>query len=184
MKNKILLLALLIVMILPIVNANNMTFHYDSQQQFIPMQKVYWLIELPDGSNNINYSCISYVEKNGELLQVNPDYIKKNDNIISWLFPIVEQDEFFHNNKGVVNVYYTDKNLYIEGDTNFTFGVECSHESGTIIGERTVTPRYKDLNFATSRFVWFKDNIPFILLFILMFLLIITVFWAIWRKDK
>lgn len=170
------------MLVLPFVNSGNMTLHWDDTQQFIPLQKVYWLVELPEGHQNINHSCISYIRKGGELLQVNPDYTKKNNNFINFLFPITEQDEFFHNNKGVVSVYFTDKNIDIDGDTNFTFGVECSYESGSIIGEKIVTPRYKDIDFATSRYVWFKDNIPFIFLFILVFILIVTTFWLIWGK--
>jgi hypothetical protein len=110
--------------------------------------------------------CLSYVEYEDRLLQVNPAPEE--------VFGVGVVDKFQVNN-GHVKVHFTEKNL--RADTNFTFGVKCGDETL----EATITPTYRDLYQVQDQAVRWKDSTKFIVTGIIVLLLALVVIYIIIR---
>lgn len=109
--------------------------------------------------------CLSYVQFEERLLQVNP-------------FPEevegIGMIDKFAVNDGMVKVHFTKKNL--RHNTNFTFGVKCGDETL----EATINPQYRDLYEVQDQMVRAKDRTKFIVLgFFIVFILIIIIAFVI-----
>lgn len=171
------------LLVLPIV-LSQMTIQYDEKPEYSsPTDKVGWLIELDNPYKPYNFTCISYVIKNDEVLQTNPKYVKKNNNFINFLFPIIEEGTYFPTKNGLANIYFTTENLKIDGIQNFTFGVQCMYGTTILEEERVVTPSYRNIDIA-PRLVWASNNIGNLVgLAFLGFIILIFAFW-VWKKGK
>lgn len=123
--------------------------------------------------------CWSYVEKEGKILQTNPQ--KKQYTQTLFTSNEVEDREFFTPVMGKINAYYTDENLM--PNEEFTLGIKCALDDGRIVsGEKVITPQYNDLREVTARSVWGVKEFP-VLIFAGLFIgaLLIFLIWA-WRK--
>lgn len=176
-------MVLLLLLVLPLA-FSQMTIQYDDNPEFnSPKDRIGWVVELDDVNKPYNFTCISYVMKNNELIQTNPKYVKKNNNFINFIFPIIEEGTYFPTENGLANVYFTTENLKIDGIQNFTFGVQCKYGTETLTEERIVIPTYKNIDVA-PRLIWGMDNSGNIIgLMFLVFVVLILTFW-IWKKGK
>lgn len=174
---------LLFLLVLPIA-FSQMNVQYDVNPELdSPNDKIEWLVELDDSYKPYNFTCISYVIKESEIIQTNPKYVKKTHNFINFLFPIVEEGTHFPTNNGLTNIYFTTENLKIDGIQNFTFGIQCTYETTTLTEERVVRPQYIELDVA-PRLIWGMDNAGYVIgILFLAFLILTLTFWA-WKKGK
>ena len=108
------------------------------------------------------YSCVSYVKTTtGKLLQSNPVYELQTTSLINVLGKPSENREVFVTNNGLANVFWTKENLVVDG-SEYVFGVECSSNSTHKISEKVVNVFYENVNSPVTRWFWFRDNMLFI----------------------
>ncbi len=105
--------------------------------------------------------CLSYVEYNDRLLQVNPE----PETVVG--IGVVDK---FTVNDGMVKVHFTKKNL--RHNVTFDFGVKCGDDTLEV----NITPQYRDLYEIQDQAVRVKDSTKFIALgfFVVLFLIIIV----------
>lgn len=174
---------LMLLLVLPIA-FSQMEIQYDANPEYSsPSDNVEWLIELDDSYKPYNFTCMSYVTKDGEIIQTNPKYVKKNNNFINFLFPIIEQGTYFQTNNGLTTVHFTTDNLKIDGIQNFTFGVQCTYGSTTLTEEKVVVPTYKNIDIA-PRLIWGMENAGNIIGVLFLIFVILALAFFVWRKGK
>lgn len=89
--------------------------------------------------------------------------------------------DYFYSSSGLLNVYFKTIDLY-EG-YNYTFKVLCGEEGGsrTASFSATVIPVFHDLHEVGYRAIWFKDNIPYLLGFGGIILVVVGLYFAVRR---
>ncbi len=147
--------------------------------------KINVICSIPTSYQNETFECVTYVtpELNStQILQSNPEYKKVPTQ--TTLFNIRETEEedreYFTETKGIINAYYTKKN--IETDRQFVMGVKCNSDETELISEYPITPTYRGLSPAMNRFVWIKDNLVWVGLITIIATLIIFTAVIIIRK--
>lgn len=138
--------------------------------------KVFGLARI-NGSSNTSYHCISYVSTlEKKLIQTNPDYEQVTDSVFSLSGKKYEDREFFVAHNNLVNVYWTNENLVIDG-RGYIFSVECSDEQGNqLLAEHIATVNYEPVNSPITRWFWANENMSglimgLVILAILIFIL-------------
>ena len=143
---------------------NNEFECYISEEPYIT-DKMEYTCTLPTG----NYDCINTVSYGfDDILQVNPQKKEKSDGIIT-LKSDIESREYFTANKGLLNAYFTSKNLVADND--FIITTICSDDNQILTSQQIISPTIKDLHNTNTWLIWGKRNIPY--LFILFLLLIL-----------
>lgn len=172
---------------------NDFDLDLDENIYFIPFadDKVWAKIWLNNTSQN--FSCISYVKtldglnlKSKDTVQVNPDYKKKEKNIINIASNEYESQEFFLANHGISTIYFTKENLILDGRP-YLFGVDCSGNTDKkeIISEKVGYVNFKFFNEPITRLKWATtQTLSFILIFIIMLIAIPMVFWYFKRIKR
>lgn len=118
--------------------------------------RFFWLCELD--SQEVN-SCFTTIKQNNSIIQINPQMeMKKEVGIIN---------ENFNSEDGLVNVYFTDRNIYEGVEYNAT--VLCSSLNSTEEFSVSIEPYKKDLDSINYRILWIGENIaPLILILIVL----------------
>jgi len=113
--------------------------------------------------------CLSYIEFNDELIQLNP-VPKKVDDI-----GII--DKFEVRNK-IVNVYFR-KDL-LRHNRSVIFGVLCENESFV----RNITPHYSEYYNLIDRTAWIRNNVGYIIGFLFIIIVVIIFLRWAWNQRK
>jgi len=144
-------------------NNNDFTC-YISDEPYIN-DKMEYTCTLPTGT----FECINTITYGfDDVLQVNPQKTEKTDGVFSFNRNI-ESRESFTTRNGLLNAYFTKKNLL--ADNNFVITTYCSNETTTITHQKQITPTIKNLDSTNTWLLWGKRNIPY--LFIILLLLIL-----------
>lgn len=122
--------------------------------------------------NSINdYECINSVTYNlDDVLQVNPQIQQKTDSFLGLNNNIEGRDSFVTKN-GILNAYFTDKNLVAE--TPFTITTTCSNGNQTIVNQKLITPTYKNIDEVPTYALWVKTNAGYLVVGFIMLLILI-----------
>lgn len=161
---------LIFIFLIPI----SMAFECDYETEPLLKDKITWFCY--DENLTDDYSCVSYVDVNGSIVQTNPvmDY-----NILEKIYKEYEFEDTFESGNGLVNIYFTDYHLL--PDVAFNFNVLCVSDNGTeMTFSAGVKPRYSNLEGIVQREQYFKENIWYIVLFITVGLgLVMLLVWII-----
>lgn len=136
---------------------------------------------LPDAYKTHSVKCWSYVEKQDNLQQTNPQMQEYSETFFSLPKPI-ESREYFTAQNGVINAYFTQKNLV--SYEQFTLGLRCvSEDNGDVImGEKCITPLYQDMKGVVARSAWATENAEILFIMGLFILIAVIVAGMMWRK--
>ena len=168
-------------------------FNLDENIYFAPFveDKVWAKIWLNDTTQN--FSCLSYVKTlDGfnvnlkDIVQVNPDYNKKEKAIFSLTSNEYESEEHFSTNRGIGTVYFTKENLLLDGRP-YLFGVECSGSIDKIklTSEKVGYVNWKFFNEPLTRLQWsVGQTTGFLLGFIIIIIIIAIMGWFIYLIKR
>lgn len=144
-----------------------------------------FLAVLPDAYKTDSVRCWSYVRSmNGNYQQTNPQKQEYSKTFFSTAKK-QESREYFTAQNGVVNAYFTNKNLV--SYTEFVIGMRCvSTTSGdTIIVESCFTPYYDDMRRVSARSVWAVRNMDMLVFIVPCGLLVfLIVLWAVKKTRR
>lgn len=128
--------------------------------------------------------CWSYVSSvDGQVQQTNPQKEEYSETFFS-LTKKEEPRDYFTAQNGIVNAYFTQKNLV--SYTQFILGVRCVSETtgDVIMGEKCITPVYKELKGVTARTVWSVNNMDMLIIFFIFLLIALIFIGMYWRKFR
>jgi uncharacterized membrane protein (DUF485 family) len=124
------------------------------------------------------------VSKDGQIQQTNPQKTEYSKTFFSR--PKRQEDrEYFIAQNGMVNVYFTQKNLVAY--TTFVLGVKCVSETtgDLIIGEKCITPYYKELaGGVTARSVWAVENMDMLIVLTVVVIILLILLGMFWRNIR
>jgi hypothetical protein len=179
------MMALALIVSVTAVNCSGLpddiTIEIDSQPYVSDMMSFFGL--LPSSYHSQELQCWSYVrvEGDGEYIQVNPTKVAYSDAKFPLFSKREENREYFTSKNGVVSAYITYDNLVAY--TEFILGVRCTDSDGDdIIGEKCVTPYYKELKGVTTRGLWATENADMLIILIIVALIVIVLLGGIYRK--
>lgn len=125
-------------------------------------------------------SCIINIYQNQSLLQTSPEYKSKTGTV--FLPTDVETRTSFTTENGVLNAYYTKKEL--RPKTNYTLDVICSTETTSYQNQYIINPEYHTIDEPTHRAVWAKENAGFVITGIIALLATALFVGYLYRKYK
>lgn len=141
----------------------NQEFGCDISEDPFYNGKVEYTCTLP--YNGSEFNCLSIVSYDlDDILQVNPQKEEKSDAFFG--NNKVESREYFQTNLGLLNAYYTDKNL--AADTSFVVTTRCTDGIQTLENQKLVMPELEPLQDIPAWGIWARENFPFIFLLILL----------------
>ena len=121
--------------------------------------------------NNDEYSCINYITYGlDDVLQVNPQKIERVQGGLINIDGILESRESFTTTNGLLNAYFTKKNLVADND--FTITTICSNDNETLTHQQLISPTLKNLDKTPTQLIWIKDNMTYIIILILILIAI------------
>jgi len=173
--------------------ADDFEIEYDEQALYglLTSEKVYWKFYINATNTTEDYDCISYVKhmnegEVGEIIQVNPTYIKKTEGFIS-IKDSYDDREYFRTVNGLGNVYFTKENLIMD-ERQYLFGIQCTGNGERLVSERVVTAEYEALNDPVNLAFWGKNNASglFLGLMIIVFVLMLlgTIIYTYRRESR
>jgi hypothetical protein len=142
-------------------------------------EKEYCLAVIPSNYSDEEFKCISYIEYQGEVIQTNPQYKKTSGSFIGTAVAEETRNSFDSHN-GLVNFYFTKKNLYPAYD--YTLGLKCSSPQRVLTATTPLYIDYDDVEFVFSRTQWFIRNWHYVIAGIILFILIVGL--LIWLYGK
>lgn len=120
--------------------------------------KMEYTCELP--YVDTEFKCLSIVSYGfDDILQVNPQKSEKTSSLIA-LNNNVESREYFTTSLGLLNAYYTNKNIIPE--QSFTVTTRCTDGVQILVNQVGVNPELQNLDSLPSYSVWFRENFAFI----------------------
>jgi hypothetical protein len=166
-------------------NCTNLSTQIEIQIDSEPYvnRQVDFLAVLPSGYATQSVKCWTYVKKDGNIQQTNPQPLSYSQTFFSRSKP-TETREYFTAQNGMVNAYFTQKNLVAY--TQFILGVRCVSDTtgDLLLGEKCITPYYKDLKVVPARSVWAVENMDMLVVLAFVVVILIIFAGAIWRKSK
>ena len=128
-----------------------------------------------------NYSCISYVKTtDNQVIQTNPSYSKANNALLQSSY---DDRQYFAADNGLVNVYWTNENLVIDG-RQYVFGIDCAGAT-RLRGEKLVIVGYESLNAPVTRLFWVNNNIMGLVLgAIFLCVIVFIIGLVIYRRSR
>lgn len=154
------------------------SFNCQNLTNFQGNEKEYCVAYIPESYSNETFKCISYVKYGDEILQTNPEYKERAESLIA-ITNEEESRQYFEDQNGIVNFYFTKKNLLPK--YNYTLGLKCSSPVRVLTSERDVYMDYESMEFVFSRTYWFMENWHYIVAGLILFILIVgTAFW-LWK---
>lgn len=128
-----------------------------------------------------NMYCVNKVTYGlDDVLQVNPQRIERTAGGLVQFKDDLESRDYFTVNNGLLNAYYTNKNL--AGDTPFILTTTCSDGNNTIVNQQIITPSLRELKNTAPALIWIKDNASYLFASILVLFLIAFLIGA-WIKT-
>ncbi len=117
------------------------------------------------------WTCINEISYEiYDVLQVNPQKIEKTTTFFG-LKNNIESREYFTTNMGLLNAYFTPKNLV--ADTTFQITTTCRTGNQTLVHQKEFVPELKALQEVPTYWKWVKDNAVFLVAgFILIFFVV------------
>ena len=138
---------------------------------------------LPEAYRTTELKCWSYVYKDNNIQQVNPQKTEYSGVKLPLFKHREETREYFTSENGVVNAYFTYKNLVAY--TTFVLGVKCSLPDNTeLIGEKCITPVYKEVKEPVVRGIWFVENAEMLFILFLVLLIVVMILSVLYRRTK
>lgn len=154
------------------------SFNCQDLPNFNVKEKEYCIAYIPTNYSNESFKCISYIRWNQEILQTNPEYKERVDSLIT-IWNEEESREYFTDQNGIVNFYWTKKNLQPYYD--YVLGLKCSSPQRILTSEKTLNIDYESMEFVFSRTGWLMGNWHYIIAGFILFILIVgTALW-IWK---
>jgi hypothetical protein len=185
---KIILLVLMLFVFSGVVSAVNCSqlsqnISIDIDEQPYVNEKNDFLAVLPASYRTQSVKCWSYIVKDGQYQQTNPQKTEYSKTFFSTA-KATETREYFTAQNGVVNAYFTQKNLVAY--TEFVLGVKCVSENtgAMIIGEKCITPYYKELKQVPARGVWAVENMSMLVVITFFVILFIILLGYAFRKGR
>lgn len=132
---------------------------------------------VPNPYHTTEFKCWSYIKADGEVIQTNPQKTEVSKSKLLLFSKRTEDREYFTSQDGVVNAYFTYDNLV--SYTEFVLGVRCVSGDISLVGEKCITPQYKELKGIPARGVWTVENMDMIIAMVFVLLIIIFLFFAI-----
>jgi len=143
-------------------------------------QKMEYTCLLPTGSV---FECVNTVSYGfDDILQVNPQKTERTEGGLINIKGNLESRESFTTNNGLLNAYFTDKNLVAE--TTFTITTTCSNGSNTIKHEKAITPKIKDLDKTPTWLLWGKNNATYIVILLLLLIVASLILGSLYYNAK
>lgn len=149
--------------------STDMTCQYDAQPYL--NSKINFACTIPSQYAGEIVNCITYVRKQNQtlLIQSNPEYA---DPTTFQFWKESETRQSFTNTGLLINAYYTDK--AIETGQDFILGMKCTTPDGTILtSEYNINPTYQPPTFFLNWTVWAGDNIGYIIIWLIGFIIIV-----------
>lgn len=161
----------------------NITIEIDDEPYINEMTD--FLAVLPQEYSSHIVRCLSYVKSmEGNLIQVNPEMTEYSESKFTVPFTEkrVESREYFLSESGVINGYITYKDLV--SYTQFVLEVDCvSLTNGdTIIGQKCITPYYKELKSTGTRAYWALENADMLIILVIFGFIAIVFLGMFYRK--
>lgn len=141
-------------------------------------EKQYCIATIPSQFISEDFKCYSYISFEGEILQVNPQYDEKGETVIS-ISEEQETRQYFPETNGIVNFYFTGKNLLPEYD--YTLGVKCSSPARVLTEEIPIKIDYENMEGVFSRGLWLKNNTQYLISGSILFVLIGVGGFGLWK---
>lgn len=143
-------------------------------------QKVEYQCTLP--YTGTEWKCINQVKQfTGETLQVNPQKTEKATTLINFK-PTIESREAFTTTLGILNAYYTNKNLIPYA--TFSLETTCSDGNQTLIYQETINTDLREPGEISGYWVWTTKNIGLVIAGLLGILIIVIVAMVIVRNIR
>lgn len=141
-------------------------------------EKIEYTCILPSG----DWKCVNQISHGfDDILQVNPQKTERSNPLVS-VKTDVESRESFETQNGILNAYFTNKNLVAA--TPFIITTICSDGNTTLYNQKPITPTLKGLDEVPTFAVWLKDNATYILFILLAFFIIISLGGLLWSQRK
>lgn len=179
-----LILLLIVFEVFGTVNCSNLitdiSIDIDDKPYINP--KTSFFAELPLEYATQNMRCLSYVKSlEGNIIQINPEKKEYSEVKIPIFRKEEETREFFTALNGVVNAYITYLDLV--SYTGFLLEIECVSDTGvSIIGQKCITPYYKELKNVGTRAAWSLQNADMLIILIIALAVIIVFLGVFYRK--
>lgn len=176
------MMLLIIVSFVSAVDCNNLTTDITIDIDPIPYASdvVSFFATLPSQYSTTEFNCWSYIKADDEIIQVNPQKTEVSKSKLLLFSKREESRESFTSQNGLVNAYFTYDNLVSYNE--FVLGVRCVSSGLSIIGEKCVTPTYKELKGVPTRGVWAVENMEILIVLIFVVFIVIIIAGAMWRK--
>lgn len=181
----ILLFILLVVNVNATINCSNLITDIEisiDDEPYINKKTSFFAI-LPSQYVTHSMKCLTYVKSfEDKIIQINPQTIKFSEVVVPIFRKQEESREFFSAEEGVVNVYITYRDLVAY--TQFVLEIECiSEDTGvSVIGQKCITPYYKELKNVGTRAVWSLQNADMLIILIIVIVIVIVFLGAFYRK--
>ena len=171
-----------IVSVVSATNCTNLTTDIEISIDPAPYSSdtISFFATLPSIYSTTEFSCWSYIKADDEVIQVNPQKTEISKSKLLLFSKREESREYFTSQNGVVNAYFTYDNLV--SYTTFVLGVRCVSGGVSLIGEKCVTPTYKELKNVPARGVWAVDNMDMLVVLVFVIIILIIIAGAIWRS--
>jgi len=120
---------------------------------------------------NGDYECINYISYGlDDILQVNPQKTERTQGGLINVDDILESRESFTTTNGLLNAYYTNKNLVAE--TSFVLTTICNNDSSSLTNQKLITPKIKNIDSTAPALIWAKDNATYIVVILLLLIVV------------
>lgn len=150
-----------------------------SEEPYITNQKIEYTCFMP---NNNDYECINILShEQDEALQVNPQKKEKSSGLIT-LNTNIETRESFTTTNGILNAYYTDKNLL--PNEQFVVTTICNDGNNSYQSQTSITPIIKDLDGTNQAIIWAKNNAGYIFILFLLLILLAFLIGSVWKQLR
>lgn len=126
------------------------------------------------------YTCLVNVYEDDRLLQTNPEQTIYATSILGT--KKTELREFFTTNNGLLNAYFTNKN--IEVNNAFRVDAICSNGTTTIYSQNDINAFYDKPTSILNRAVWTGENATTIIIVLLLVLAVLSFIGYAWNKAR
>lgn len=126
------------------------------------------------------YQCIVNVFEDGRLVQTNPQQAIYGASLL--IGKRQETREFFTTSNGLLNAYFTNKN--IETDHQFRVDAICSNGSIIYTSQNNVKPFYDTASSVLNRTIWAKENSTYLILAIIFVVIALGLIGYAWNRIR
>jgi len=149
--------------------------------------RINWVCKIPSNMSNETFSCLTYAKFgintsiNSSVLQVNPEKKVYSSPVVGFLSKRQETSDYFESDRGLVNVYFTNKNLVPK--TPFIFGCECSSGNQKLVTEHQVVPVFEGTEPLVGRAEWVVTQANLLVGIGIIVVFILFGLYMVWRHK-